>query len=91
MEIKIEDKNFRSLYDFLGYPAGMKLGKEVAAEAKKQDQKIITREVKNKTYTGKVMMYDIDFLTKYFTKPQESSMKLNDEDDEFDSDYDLPF
>ena len=86
MEIKIEDKNFRSLYDFLGYPAGMKLGKEVAVEAKKQGQKIITREVKNKTYTGKVMMYNIDFLTKYFTKPQQPSVKTP-----WDEDYELPF
>lgn len=77
----MEDKNFRSLYDFLGYPAGTKLGKEVAAEAKKQGQKFIMREVKNKTYTGKVMMYDIDFLTKYFTKPQQPSVQTPDEDD----------
>ena len=77
----MEDKNFRSLYDFLGYPAGTKLGKEVAAEAKKQGQKFIMREVKNKTYTGKVMMYDIDFLTKYFTKPQQTSVQTPDEDD----------
>ena len=81
MEIKMEDKNFRSLYDFLGYPAGMKLGKEVAVEAKKQGQKFIMREVKNKTYTGKVMMYNIDFLTKYFTKPQQPSVQSSDEDD----------
>jgi len=81
----MEDKNFMSLYDFLGYPAGTELGKEVAAEAKKQGQKIITKEVKNKTYTGKVMMYDIDFLTKYFTKTQQSSVTTPDED------YDLPF
>lgn len=77
----MEDKNFRSLYDFLGYPAGTKLGKEVAAEAKKQGQKFIMREVKNKTYTGKVMMYNIDFLTKYFTKPQQPSVQSSDEDD----------
>lgn len=77
----MENKNFMSLYDFLGHAAGTELGKEVAAEAKIQDQKILTREVKNKTYTGKVMMYDIDFLTKYFTKPQQPSVKTPDEDD----------
>ena len=49
--------------------------------AKKQGQKIITKEVKNKAYTGKVMMYNIDFLTKYFTKPQQPSVKTPDEDD----------
>lgn len=81
----MEDKNFRSLYDFLGHAAGTKLGKEVAAEAKKQGQKFIMREVKNKTYTGKVMMYDIDFLTKYFTKPQQPSVQSSDDD------YKLPF
>ena len=87
----MEDKNFMSLYDFLGHAAGTELGKEVATEAKKQGQKFIMKEVKNKTYTGKVMMYDIDFLTKYFTKPQQPSVQSPDEDDEFDSDYDLPF
>ena len=77
----MEDKNFMSLYDFLGHAAGTELGKEVAVEAKKQGQKFIMREVKNKTYTGKVMMYDIDFLTKYFTKPQQPSVQSSDEDD----------
>lgn len=77
----MENKNFMSLYDFLGHAAGTELGKEVATEAKKQGQKFIMREVKNKTYTGKVMMYDIDFLTKYFTKPQQPSVKTPDEDD----------
>ena len=77
----MENENFMSLYDFLGHAAGTELGKEVAVEAKKQGQKIITKEVKNKTYTGKVMMYDIDFLTKYFTKPQQPSVKTPDEDD----------
>lgn len=77
----MEDKNFMSLYDFLGHAAGTELGKEVATEAKKQGQKFIMKEVKNKTYTGKVMMYDIDFLTKYFTKPQQLSIQSPDEDD----------
>lgn len=77
----MENKNFMSLYDFLGHAAGTELGKEVAAEAKKQGQKFIMREVKNKTYTGKVMMYDEAFLTKYFTKPQQPSVKTPDEDD----------
>ena len=81
----MEDKNFMSLYDFLGHAAGTELGKEVAVEAKKQGQKFIMKEVKNKAYTGKVMMYDIDFLTKYFTKTQQPSVQSSDED------YDLPF
>jgi len=87
----MENKNFMSLYDFLGHAAGTELGKKVAVEAKKQGQKFIMKEVKNKTYTGKVRMYDINFLTKYFTKPQQPSVQSSDEDDEFDSDYDLPF
>ena len=77
----MEDKNFMSLYDFLGHAAGTEVGKEVVVEAKKQGQKIITKEIKNKAYTGKVMMYDIDFLTKYFTKPQQPSVQTPDEDD----------
>lgn len=81
----MENKNFMSLYDFLGHAAGTELGKEVAVEAKKQGQKFIMKEVKNKVYTGKVMMYDIDFLTKYFTKPQQPSVQSSDDD------YELPF
>lgn len=77
----MENKNFMSLYDFLGHAAGTELGKKVAAEAKIQGQKFIMKEVENRTYTGKVMMYDIDFLTKYFTKPQQPSVKTPDEDD----------
>ena len=77
----MENKNFMSLYDFLGHAAGTELGKKVAAEAKIQGQKFIMKEVKNKTYTGKVMMYDIDFLTKYFTKTQQLSIQSPDEDD----------
>lgn len=81
----MEDKNFMSLYDFLGHAAGTELGKEVAVEAKKQGQKFIMKELKNKAYTGKVMMYDEAFLTKYFTKTQEPSVKTPNED------YELPF
>ena len=84
----MEDKNFMSLYDFLGHAAGTEVGKEVAVEAKKQGQKIITKEVKNKAYTGKVMMYNIDFLTKYFncTPPKVTKMLKKDTEE-----IDLPF
>ena len=81
----MENENFMSLYDFLGHAAGTELGKEVAVEAKKQGQKFIMKEVKNKAYTGKVMMYDIDFLTKYFTKTQQPSVQSSNEE------IDLPF
>jgi len=81
----MENKNFMSLYDFLGHAAGTELGKEVAAEAKKQGQKFIMKEVENRAYKGKVMMYDIDFLTKYFTKTQQLSIQSPNED------YELPF
>ena len=37
----MENENFMSLYDFLGHAAGTELGKEVAAEAKKQGKKFL--------------------------------------------------
>jgi hypothetical protein len=43
------------------------------------------KEVENRAYKGKVMMYDIDFLTKYFTKTQQLSIQSPNED------YELPF
>ena len=59
-------KEMMSLYDFLGRPAGGKLGKEVMAVAVEQRIKCKTREVDNPTYTGIVYLYPKEFLQTYF-------------------------
>jgi hypothetical protein len=75
-----------SLYDYLGYPAGNELGKEVAAAASKSNVKFETREVSNPKYTGKVMLYPENFLKEYFESKQAKLVLSSvDEDD------DLPF
>ncbi len=78
--------NMLSLYDYLGYPAGNELGKEVAAAASKSNVKFETREVSNLKYTGKVMLYPENFLKEYFeSKQAKLVLSSASEDDE------LPF
>jgi hypothetical protein len=55
-----------SLFDYLGYPAGNELGKQVADYAKIRKAKCSTRYVSNPSYTGTVMLYEKDFLDEYF-------------------------
>jgi len=77
--------NMLSLYDYLGYAAGEKLGKEVAEVAIKSQVKIETREISNPKYTGKVMLYPENFLKEYFQAKQSKVVLSSYEDD------DLPF
>lgn len=77
--------NMLSLYDYLGYAAGEKLGKEVAEAAIKSQVKIETREISNPKYTGKVMLYPENFLKEYFQSKQSKVVLSSYEDD------DLPF
>ena len=58
--------NMLSLYDYLGYPAGNTLGKEVATVASSKKIKHETRFVSNNKYTGDVMLYPETFLKEYF-------------------------
>ena len=65
----VEEKEIMlSLYDFLGKAAGTELGAEVYKESQSKDikTKVSTREVSNKTYTGRVMLYPKQFLEEYF-------------------------
>ena len=55
-----------SLFDYLGYAAGNKLGTQVAEYAKIRKTKCSTRYVSNPSYTGTVMLYEKDFLDEYF-------------------------
>ena len=77
--------NMLSLYDYLGYPAGNELGKEVATAASKSNVKFETREVTNPKYTGKVMLYPENFLKEYFESKQSKVVLSSYDDDE------LPF
>ena len=77
--------NMLSLYDYLGYPAGNALGKEVALAAEKSKVKFEMREISNPKYTGKVMLYPENFLKEYFESKQAKLVLSSSEDD------DLPF
>jgi len=75
----------KSLYEYLGKPAGAELGKEVATEAKKQNIKFEFKEVETQNFKGKVMMYPTDFLDSYFRPLREEAPKSSKFED------DLPF
>jgi hypothetical protein len=85
---------YLSLYDYLGKAAGEKLGGEVKAEADKRDVPFKIREVSNPKYTGKVLLYPLDFLEFYFREPypthQDDLPKGHDWTGNIDDD-DLPF
>jgi len=55
-----------SLYEYLGYAANKELGGKVYRTAKALHQSVGSRDVSNKSYTGKVMLYTRTFLDKYF-------------------------
>ena len=59
-----------SLFDYLGYPAGKELGKQVGEYAKIRKAKHSTRYVSNPGYTGEVMLYEKEFLDEYFQAKQ---------------------
>ena len=79
--------NMLSLYDYLGYAAGEKLGKEVWDAAVNADIKTEVREISNPKYTGKIMLYPEDFLKEYFQNQQQAKLVLSSSDE----DDDLPF
>lgn len=59
-------EQYKSLYEFLGRPAGTELGAKVAAAAAAQGIKLEEQQVSNPKYTGKVLTYPISFLEAYF-------------------------
>ena len=59
-----------SLYDYLGRAAGTELGDQVYRAAAQSRVPVATREISNKAYTGKVMLYPKSFLVEYFNKQQ---------------------
>ena len=65
--MQIEDGiEYHSLYEYLGYAAGKKLGNKVNKAAKKTKQKYVTQEVSNPVYEGEVFCYTKKFLDEYF-------------------------
>jgi len=55
-----------SLYDYLGYAAGDRLGKDVAKKAAEQKVTYAVKYVENPKYKGEIMMYPKSFLDSYF-------------------------
>ena len=56
-----------SLYDYLGYPAGRELGKQVANYGKIRKTSFGRKQVNTKTYNGEVILYLPEFLDEFFT------------------------
>jgi len=66
---------YLSLYDYLGKPAGEKLGLEVAASARSQGIETQTRQISNPKFEGEVLLYPKDFLELYFREPDSTHME----------------
>jgi ribosomal protein L18 len=60
------EKEMLSLYDYLGYAAGDRLGKDVAKKAAEQKVTYAVKYVENPKYKGEIMMYPKSFLDLYF-------------------------
>ena len=56
----------KSLFEYLGKPAGSELGKAVATAAAKAKVKIDSHQVETKKYTGRILKYPVEFLNEYF-------------------------
>ena len=55
-----------SLFDYLGYAAGDRLGKDVAKKAAEQKVTYAVKYVENPKYKGDIMMYPKSVLDSYF-------------------------
>ena len=75
----IEEKDFISLFHYLGKPAGKQLGREVNLKAQANKVPIQMKEISNPKYTGKVMLYPKTFLDLYFNK--QKSIFIDNGDD----------
>jgi hypothetical protein len=64
----METKEYVSLFDYLGKPAGPVLGKKVATIAKKIHTPMSSRKVKTEKFKGSVVLYKRSFLDFYFKK-----------------------
>ena len=55
-----------SLFDYLGYAAGDRLGKDVAKKAAEQKVTYAVKYVENPKYKGDIMMYPKSIFDSYF-------------------------
>ena len=60
------DKNFISLFDYLGKPAGPELGKRVSEYAISKKVPYSISPISNPKYQGNVMLYPREFLDEFF-------------------------
>jgi len=81
---------YYSLYEYLGYPAGPKLGDKVNKVAMKAKQEYVTQYIEQGNYKGDVFCYTTKFLDEYFyaVENKEPYTKYPDPDPE---EEDLPF
>jgi hypothetical protein len=68
------EKETYSLFEYLGKPAGLELGKKVFEAAKQLKIKVTSQEIVNKKYTGKVLTYPKSFLDIYFETNQSDKL-----------------
>lgn len=73
-------ENHLSLYEYLGKPAGSKLGKEVYAAAKAKGIRATSHEVENQNYSGLILKYPVTFLDEYFKKPNQTVQEILDDE-----------
>lgn len=72
------DKEFISLYDFLGHPAGGELGTKVWEAAHTAGEPHRTKHVETMKYQGKILMYRESFLHQYFNSKGEEQQNSNE-------------
>jgi hypothetical protein len=68
---KIPKVKIQTLFQYLGRPAGPKLGREVEEIARLNHQVVYKRHVKNVNYNGLVNAYNSKFLEGYFKNVEE--------------------
>ena len=69
-QMEVKEEPTVSLFDYLGYAAGARLGKQVAEAAVKCNEKIAKKAISTRTYTGDVLMYRPQFLKEFFNSKQ---------------------
>ena len=83
--------SFMSLYNFLGKAAGPALGKEIYKEASLQKIPFGEKHINNSRYAGRVLIYPVTWLEKYFEHPPVPRKNKDEERVEFSIDEILPF
>lgn len=69
-QMEIKEEPTVSLFDYLGYAAGARLGKQVAEAAVRCNEKIAKKAISTRTYTGDILMYRPQFLKEFFNSKQ---------------------